>query len=90
MNTPNAFTILYNELKEANQCLRVPTPDICSIQTHFARIRDYLRVLGIVAPYPVMSSEDKDLYANYVKAKQEKDFAQSDLLRANLIQKGIL
>ena len=90
LNTPNAFTILYNELKEANQCLRVSAPDICSIQTHFARIRDYLHVLGIVAPYPVMSSEDKDLYANYVKAKQEKDFAQSDLLRANLIQKGIL
>ena len=47
-------------------------------------------ILGFKFEYPLLSDDDKKLYFDYNKAKKEKDFATSDLLRAKLIEKKIL
>ncbi|MDY6093967.1 MAG: cysteine--tRNA ligase [Candidatus Enteromonas sp.] len=90
LNTPNAITILYGELKNANQLLRVREIQIEALSNSFAKIRDYLKVLGLEVTYPVLTEEDKSLYALYQQAKDRKDFAESDRIRAQLLEKGII
>ena len=90
LNTPNAITVLYAEVKAANQMVRVPNPDLGALGASFARIRDYLDILGLFIPYPVLGEEDKALYREYLEAKSAKDFSRSDALRAKLIDKKIL
>ena len=90
LNTPNAITVLYAEVKAANQMVRVPNPDLAALGASFARIRDYLDILGLSIPYPVLGEEDKALYREYLEAKSAKDFSRSDALRAKLIDKKIL
>ena len=90
LNTPNALTVLYGEMKLANQLLRTKEPDIQAISESFTKIKDYLNILGIVAPYPVLSEEDKNIFKEYFEAKNNKDFAKSDSIRGILIEKNLL
>ena len=90
LNTPNAITVLYAEVKAANQMVRVPNPDLGALGASFESIRDYLDILGLSIPYPVLGEEDKALYREYLEAKSAKDFSRSDALRAKLIDKKIL
>lgn len=89
LNTPNALSVLYAELKEANQNLRKRPLDIASISSNYARLRDYLFVLGIKVDEPSIGQEERDLFSSYNAAKEAKDYAKSDELRAKLIEKGI-
>ena len=90
LNTPNAFAVLLAEIKRLNQLLRLRPIDIDQVGIAYANIRDYLFVLGIKAETPILTSEDKEIYSRYQKAKAEKDFATSDTLRAALLERGIL
>ena len=90
LNTPNAFAVLLGEIKKLNQLLRVRPVDVEEVGACYANIRDYLFVLGIRANVPTLSQDDKDIYSRYLKAKSEKDFETSDLLRTALLEKGIL
>ena len=90
LNTPNALTILYQDIKEANQALRVKERDYNALLNYFAKIKTELYVLGIRADYPHLDEEDKKIYAEYMQAKANKDFALSDILRARLAEKGVL
>ena len=90
LNTPNALAELYAELKVLNQSLRTRPLDLAYIGNSFARVRDYLSVLGIKAEAPILTDEDKKLYAEYNEAKANKDFAKSDEIRALLSKRGIL
>jgi cysteinyl-tRNA synthetase len=47
-------------------------------------------VLGLDIPYVKMDENDKKLYQNYLKSKENKDFVLSDKLRQELIEKGIM
>jgi len=47
-------------------------------------------VLGLDIPYVKMDDNDKKLYQNYLKSKENKDFDLSDKLRQELIEKGIM
>ena len=89
-NTSNGFTCLYEELKNANIELRKNPKDIQKLLVIFANIRDILDVFGLDIKYPVLSAEDKEIYAKYLALKAEKKFEESDALRKTLIEKGIL
>jgi cysteinyl-tRNA synthetase len=89
LNTPNALSVLYAELKEANQNLRKRPLDNSVISSNYARLRDYLFVLGIKVDEPNIGQEERDLFLAYNAAKEAKDYAKSDGLRAKLIAKGI-
>lgn len=89
LNTPNALTILYASLKEANMMLRNPSTSLEDMKNIFGKLEDYLFILGIKVQYPILQEEDKAIYKQYLEAKKEKDFAKSDSLRNVLIEKNI-
>ena len=89
LNTPNAISCLYGELKAANQAIRTRDIDYAALSLSYGRLRDYLSTLGIAVPPVVLDEEGKKLYAQYEEAKKNKDFATSDQLRASLISKGL-
>ena len=89
LNTPNALTAVYADLKAANQALRTREIDIALLGSLFARIRHELSILGIKAPYPTLTEEDKAIYDQYMEAKAAKDFVKSDALRQYLAERGI-
>ena len=49
-----------------------------------------LDILGIVYPNISLSDDDKEIYKEWINAKNEKNFEKADKLRNVLIDKGIL
>ena len=90
LNTPNALTLVYAEIKNANTALRQRPLQFDALEASFARLRDYFYVLGLSVPYPKLSEEDKELFLAYERAKAEKNFEKSDVLRAELLNKGLM
>ena len=90
LNTANALTELYNVIKLANQEIRSREFDKEKLLNLFKSINDMFYVLGLDIPYVKMSESDKNLYQNYLKSKENKDFELSDKLREELIAKGIM
>ncbi len=90
LNTPNALSVLYAEIKDANQNLRKRPLDIEALKGNYGRLKDYLFALGIKVDEPIIDEEGKKLFSEYNAAKEARDFAKSDELRAKLIEKGVL
>ena len=90
LNTANALAELYNLIKESNQTIRTREIDFAKLNNQFKTLTDMFYVLGLNIEYVKMGVEDKDLYNEYLAAKQEKNFAKSDEIRQILIQKGIM
>ena len=89
LNTPNALTILYAELKNANSLFRTREIDYKLLGESFKRIMFYLDVLGIKVDYPILTESDIDLFNKYNEAKANKDFELSDKLRQELINRKL-
>ena len=90
LNTPNAITEIYSQIKELNQLLRVREIDVPALSKQYGVIQAELDMLGIQIHVPLLGKEDLELLNAYQEAKANKDFASSDMLRAKLIEKGIL
>ena len=90
LNTANALAELYNLIKESNQTIRTRDIDFAKLNNQFKTLTDMFNVLGLNIEYVKMGVEDKDLYNQYLAAKQEKNFAKSDEIRRILISKGIM
>ena len=89
LNTPNAITEIYEDNKVLNNVLRQKEVDLKALQHASGVLKKDLEVLGFNFAYPVISLSDKKLFSEYYKAKDEKDFVQSDKLRQILIDKGL-
>ena len=89
LNTPNAITEVYEDNKILNNVLRQKEVDLKALQHASGVLKKDLEVLGFNFAYPVISLSDKKLFSEYYKAKDEKDFVQSDKLRQILIEKGL-
>lgn len=87
--TPNAITEIYEDNKILNNVLRQKEVDLKALQYASGVLKKDLEVLGFNFAYPVISLSDKKLFSEYYKAKDEKDFVQSDKLRQILIDKGL-
>ncbi len=90
LNTPNAYTIIFETVKELNQALRVREINWELVGKWYNTIEKMLDVLGIVIEKKVLSEEDKDLYNKWNQAKAVKDFATADVYRAQLQEKHII
>ena len=90
LNTANALTHLYDTIKLANQEIRNREIDYNKLVDLFKSINDMFYVLGLDIPYVKMDDNDKKLYQNYLKSKENKEFDLSDKLRQELIEKGIM
>ena len=90
LNTSNALTNLYDVMKLANQELRQRETDLNKLNDLFKTLNDMFMILGLDISYVKMQQNDKILYQNYLKSKENKDFAESDRIRNILIEKGIM
>ncbi|HOH68671.1 MAG TPA: class I tRNA ligase family protein, partial [Bacilli bacterium] len=90
LNTPNALTELFAIIKKANGALRQSSLDYLVLRKLFSSIGAMLNILGIFVDYPRLSKEDKHMYAEYLKYKNDKNYAESDRLRKILMAKHIL
>lgn len=90
LNTPNALTHLYSLLKNINNTLRIKEKKYDQLKQLFFKLKEMFYVLGFAFDYPVLSKEDKEMYALYLQYKEEKNFVKSDELREVLIKKNIL
>lgn len=90
LNTANAMSELYKIIKEGNIALRSKPLDLKKLKSTFLTLQKMFEILGLKFEYPNLSNDDINLYNDYIKAKEEKDFNKSDLLRSQLIEKKIL
>ncbi|MBQ1476621.1 MAG: cysteine--tRNA ligase, partial [Erysipelotrichaceae bacterium] len=90
LNTPNAYKVIFDEVKVLNQTLRVREVDYSALADHYTSLKKMLDVLGIDIPAVKMSEEDKEIYRLWNEAKAAKDFEKADGYRTQLMEKGIL
>lgn len=90
MNIPNGITYLLDLIKESNIEIRKKDRDLSLISSNFYTINKILYILGIFVPYHKFSDDELTLYNKYLEAKQNKDFEKSDILRKELVKKGVL
>lgn len=90
VNIPNGITDLLDIVKEANIELRKKDSDHELLKSDFYAMRDICYILGLHFVPKKMEDDDIKLYKDYLEAKQNKDFARSDELRNELINKKIL
>ena len=90
LNTPNAFSVVFEANKQLNQALRVReiNPEVVSQLVN--TLEGMMYVLGIKITRVVLDDEDYDLYQKWNDAKAIKDFATADIYRQKLIEKGVL
>ena len=90
MNTPNAYAVIFDTVKKLNQSLRQREIDFTITGSYRNAVEKMLGILGITVEKPVLTDEDKELFARWNAAKKEKDFASADVYRAQLSEKGLL
>ena len=90
LNTANALAELYNLIKESNQTIRTREIDFVKLNNQFKTLTDMFYILGLNIGYVKMGVEERNLYNQYLAAKQEKNFAKSDEIRQTLISKGLM
>lgn len=90
MNTPNAYAVIFDTVKKLNQTLRQREVDFAAAGSYRNAVEKMLSILGIVVEKPVITEEDKELFAKWNEAKKAKDFATADIYRGQLSAKGLL
>ncbi len=90
MNTPNAYSVIFETVKAINQEVRNKEKDLVKIAGLIGSLMRMLDVLGIKYHRIELSKEDKELYALWQKAKADKDFTTADKYRDILKERGIL
>ena len=90
MNTPNAYTVIFDTVKKLNQATRSREVDWETVGRLANSVEKMLGVLGIVVERPVVTEEDREVFAKWNEAKAAKDFDQADVYRRALTEKGLL
>ena len=81
LNTPNAYTVIFDTVKKINQGLRTKDPDWNEINKLRNSVVKMLDILGIV---------DKALFEKWTSAKKEKNWDVADTCRKALSERGLL
>ena len=90
LNTANAMSEVYRVLKDSNVSLRANPVDLNRLKKNFFTLKTMFDLLGLEFAYPLLTDEDKDLFNRYNKSKAEKDFATSDELRKQLMERKLM
>ena len=90
MNTPNAYTVIFETIKKLNGALRQREINWETAGRLRNAAEKMLGVLGIVPETVTVTEEDRELFAGWNAAKAEKDFAKADAYRAKLMEKGLI
>ena len=90
LNTANALSELYNVLKRGNQLVRSKDVDLSDLNNILKTLSVMFSILGLDIKYVKMDENAQNLYQKYLESRENKDFAQSDVLRDKLIKLGIM
>ena len=90
LNTPNAYTVIIDVVKQLNQALRNRNLDTEVVSKDYNALRMMLDILGINIAKVELTAEDKQLYQKWLDAKAVKDFATADALRVQLQERNVL
>ncbi|WP_423363232.1 cysteine--tRNA ligase [Mycoplasma sp. P36-A1] len=90
LNTANAITVIFDAVKKLNSEVRKKEKNIAEISKLKNSIEKMLEILGIFINLRIIQDEDLNLYSNWNKAKQDKDFQLADKYRDQLLEIGIL
>lgn len=90
MNTPNAYAVIFETVKKLNQSLRQREIDFAATGLYRNAVEKMLGILGIVVEKPVITDEDRAMFDKWNAAKAEKNFAEADIWRGKLAEKGLL
>ncbi len=90
LNTPNAYTVIYDTVKKLNSSLRVKDIVYSDLIKLINSIEAMLDVLGIEYIKYQLDDEQKQLFYNWNNAKAEKNFELADKYRTQLIEKELL
>lgn len=86
-NTPNVITLLLSLVKDLNQEIRNKGDNILTLTNKILTITN---ILGLNYSMPEFTEKQKETYNNWLKAREDKDFALADTLREELIKENIL
>lgn len=89
LNISNAMTVLFEIVKETNLLLRNPKTSIKDLEEYYATIISIFDILCLNSETIEITEEDRTLYLEYLKAREEKDFITSDTLRKELLSRKI-
>jgi cysteinyl-tRNA synthetase len=88
-NTANAITALQNLTKISNQMLRNKTENSVLLSA-LKLFENFFEILGLKLKKQPLNIEDKKVYKLWLEARTDKDFAQADIYRDILQEKGII
>lgn len=86
-NTPNVITLLLSLVKDLNQEIRNKGNNILTLTNKILTITN---ILGLSYSMPKFTEKQKGTYNNWIKAREDKDFALADTLREKLVKENIL
>lgn len=90
LNTPNGYMEIFETVKVLNRTLRDKETDWIKLISIRNSLIKMLEVMGIAYQQPLLTSEDKEVFVKWEKARQEKDFQSADLYRQLLSEKGLI
>ena len=90
LNTPNAYSVIFETVKKLNQSLRTRDINFEEAEKYRNAVVKMLKVLGITVDTVEMSEEDKELFNQWTEAKKAKDWDKADACRNQLSEKGLL
>ncbi|MBO6047062.1 MAG: cysteine--tRNA ligase [Erysipelotrichaceae bacterium] len=90
LNTSLALTRILDQVKVVNQVMRVRDKDNAAIAKAYNTLMKMCDIIGFDFSTVQLSDEDIDLYNKWQALKKEKNFAEADVIRAQLIERGII
>ncbi len=88
LNTSNALSLVYASVKELNIELRKNNLEGCA--KIYASLVRMLDLLGLKYEEVNLTNEDKELFNKWNEYKKNKDFANADIIREELIKRGLI
>lgn len=90
INTPNGFMEIFETVKSINKAMRNKDIDWHNVIALRNSLLSMIDVMGIKYEKLSLSSEDKELFMNWEKARTNKDFASADHYRKELMDKELI
>lgn len=89
LNTANGQMVIYDVVKEINTLIR-QKGQLELLAQKVKSLMAMLDIFGIKYQVLELSDEDKELFAKWNEYKSQKDFANADIIRNELMNKGLL
>jgi cysteinyl-tRNA synthetase len=87
-NTANVITEIYSMIKSINIAVRQKnTQEMARL---YNTMLVYATVLGLRFELPRLSAKDRSMYHDWLDARANKDFERADIIRDQLMERGIL